>query len=211
MSAPVPTSPVPRVPRKAPVNYGDWILRAVFVLLIAGSAWLVYWSLNRLAIQRKQSRELGTLVSRLGNEIQLMQGKYTQSDVEQLGTHYRRANELLFQGQEPLEKWLLDLKQVMIPLALDGTPQLGKTMVQTNTQPQLTILPATLALDLRPAAGIEARQPGYARLLQFLQEVTTQNKRVDLVDLTVTGGTNSIERAVAGLELWAGEEPKPTK
>ena len=52
--------------------------------------------------------------------------------------------------------------------------------------------------------GKAARQE-HKRLLDLTQNITTQKKRVDLVELLATGTSNSVSQAKLGLQLWSQE------
>jgi hypothetical protein len=42
--------------------------------------------------------------------------------------------------------------------------------------------------------------------VQLAQQLNTEEKRTDMTELTISGGTGSISEAVVVLRLWAGEE-----
>ena len=67
------------------------------------------------------------------------------------------------------------------------------------------MIPATIFLEVHPTTEQPA-QPPYQRLLQLAQQLGAGEKRTDLAELTVWGGTGSVSRATVVLNLWAGEE-----
>ena len=61
-------------------------------------------------------------------------------------------------------------------------------------------------VSVRLARDIEAIQSPYQRLLRLSHLLTSQERRVDLTELTVIAGSNSIQQATLVLNLWAGKE-----
>jgi hypothetical protein len=53
------------------------------------------------------------------------------------------------------------------------------------------------------------KESAYQRVLRLAQRLTATQKRADLAELTVFGGTNSISSAVMVFDLWAGEGGAP--
>jgi hypothetical protein len=46
----------------------------------------------------------------------------------------------------------------------------------------------------------------FQRTVQLSQQLAGLEKRVDLVELTAAGGSNSVASTVVVLQLWTGEE-----
>jgi hypothetical protein len=60
-------------------------------------------------------------------------------------------------------------------------------------------------VEVRPSApGVRTNSP-YLRLLSFAQNLSSQNKRVDLVELKASGSSNSVSEAHLALQLWSLE------
>jgi hypothetical protein len=97
----------------------------------------------------------------------------------------------------------------MVPLALDASADIGRAVVTNSSNLTVAVVPATLSLTIQPSPDVAGTRSPYERVLRFLDEINRQEKRVDVVELQVTGGSNSVNRAVAMLRLWAGEEAKP--
>ena len=66
-----------------------------------------------------------------------------------------------------------------------------------------------LSVEVQPLPAAQIAASPYQRILLLSQRLSTQEKRADLTELTVTGGTNSINHAVFGLHLWAAEGKTP--
>lgn len=206
MSEPNPRPAVLSQSSESP--YRDWVLRGLVGLLIVASATLVWWSFKRLAPVQARSRELNAAVARLSGDLDLMSHKFSKEDVEKIMDRYGQAYGLLFVGQEPIDQWLASLREQMIPLALDGKAELGKAGSPSASDHDLSVIPATVSVEVQPAKGIETLKTPYQRLLQLTRRIGNQDKRVDLVELNVSGGSNSVTRAVAVLDIWSGQERK---
>ena len=197
-----PSAPLPA----GGFNYRDLVLRGLFVVSVVGSLALVWWSLQRLTPLQQRTRELSTTTARLSAEIDQMEGKWTQSQVEQVLQKFGSVQGHLIVGQTGLEGWLKNLKEQVVAMALDVKADFGKAGPQAAGSQKLAVIPTTVSVDVKPVPGIESAQTPYQRVLQLSQRLTAQEKRADLVELSVAGGSNSVSRAVAVLNLWAGEE-----
>ncbi len=208
MSTPTPERrPVAALaPKTSRLDYKDVLLRAAFFLSVLGSLALVWWSVKRLTPLQDKSRDLSTQLARLSTEVDQMKMDLTSPDVEQLARKYVQVQGQLFGGQSALETWLQGLRRQTLPLALDVKADFGKAAAQAAGEQKLAVIPATVSVEVRPAAGIEGVQSPYQRVLQLSQRLTAEEKRADLVELNVAGGTNSVSRAVVVLNLWAGQE-----
>lgn len=204
-----PTAAAPARPRRLksqPLTVRGWVLRVLVGGLLIGSAVLVQDSYRRLLPVQREARETAALVSRLSAEVALMETRHSPEQTEEVAREYARAQGLLFSTPEALKDWFQQVREQMVPLALDATADFGRPSTTNAAHYALAIVPATLALSIQPAPGIGAVRTPYERTLRFLTQLGLQEKRVDLVELQVSGGTNSVSRAVATLQLWAGED-----
>ena len=200
----VPTPPrTPARPRSA--NRREMILRLLATVLMAGAfalaGWIFFW---KLAPLQKQSRDLGMQVARLSAEVDAMERTLEKNDPEQVARNFRRVNSRLFSDEATLANWLTDLKEQVIPLALEARADFGAAVLPNTNYQHLAIIPATVSVRL--ARDIEAIQSPYQRLLRLSHLLTSQERRVDLTELTVIAGSNSIQQATLVLNLWAGKE-----
>jgi hypothetical protein len=179
--------------------------------LLAGSAGLLLWTYWQLVPAQQRLREASSRLSRLSSEIAVMEGRYTPADLEQLAAEYRDAIQLLFSTPESLAEWLQEIHAHALPLALETTPEFSRLPSPATgpTNVASAYEPATLSLVVQPKQQVEGVRPAYERLLRFLGELGRQSKRVDLVELQVHGGSNSVSHAVATLKFWVGAEVGP--
>ena len=191
-------------------RFKEMIQRVAVVLLNLSAIALLWWSLQKglLPLQQK-TRDTNLTVTRLISEVDRMEHVWPQAEIEQVRSKFGGVRSWMFVGRPAVESWLSEVKERVVPLALDVEPNFTKPEPAEPvaiTNAASAISPMTLALKIHPAPGIEAIATPFQRTLQFSQRLTAQEKRVDLVELTAIGGLNSVERAVVVLHLWTGEE-----
>jgi hypothetical protein len=210
MSSEFPTPPSPKrplaKPRSANLNRRDLIFRLVVLVVIAAALGLAWRSFNRLALLQKQSRELNSTVVRLSAEVDTLDRRWSEGDARQITNRFGQVRSRLFTGQVALDSWLAALHVQAAPLALDLKAELAPTIPQTTNNEKLAIIPATVRIQPLWTPSMESMESSYQRILRLSQQLTAQDQRADVAELTVTGGTNSISQAVVLLNLWAGED-----
>src|SRR5206468_1190463 len=113
------------------------------------------------------------------------------------------SQEQLFAGQDEVGGWQSELKRQADQLAVSVSA--GVTKTQDCPLPGKRFSIMSTKVDVRPTApGVRTNSP-YLRLLSFAQNISAQNKRVDLVQLEVTGRSNSVSEAKLDLQLWSLE------
>ena len=209
-SAPVPAARPPDAEPARNAGHGDRLFRAIILVAVLGSVVMIWWSFVRVLLPRqKQSRELGSTVSRLSAEVDDLERQWTRADAEQVSNQFRQVDLKLFAGRAGVEDSLAALKEQAAPLALDVQAELGPPSPQTAGGRTLTVIPATLSIEVQPARPEIPNPSPYQRILQLSQRLTGEDKRADLTELTVAVGTNSISRAELVLNYWTGKEPTP--
>jgi hypothetical protein len=211
-SAPAPAArPLPQSgtpPRNA--GYRDRLFRVIILVAVLGSVAVIWWSFVMVLLPRlKESRELSSRVSRLSAEVDDLEHQWTKAGAEQVSNQFSQVDLKLFEGRAGVEAWLADLKEQAAPLALDVRADLGPASPQTAGGRTLTVIPATVSVEVQPARPELATPSPYQRILQLSQRLTDQDKRADLTELTVAGGTNSIGRTVLVLNYWTRKEGTP--
>jgi hypothetical protein len=211
-SAPAPElRPPPQ--SSAPPRSGSsraWLFRGLILAVVLDAVGLIWWSFGLvLAPRQKQSRELSLKVARLSSEVDDLDRQWTPAQMAQVTNQFSRVNFALFQGRAGVENWLANLKELAASLALDVKTDFGQPSLQTVGGRTLTLIPATVSIDVRPA-GPDTKPPSpYERVLMFGQLLAAEKKRADLAELTVDGGANSISRVVLVLNHWTGKEGPP--
>jgi hypothetical protein len=64
----------------------------------------------------------------------------------------------------------------------------------------------TAEVTLQPDANVRTTNTPYARLLKFTDALASSPKRLDLLELSVTGDSNSVNQAQVVMQLLAGEK-----
>ena len=210
MSATVPP-PLPPPRRVAPpppakVNSRELLFRLVVVVVLIASLVLTWWTLAYgVAPVQRHSRELTSDLSRLSAEVDTLDRKWSPADVEQIRKQYTAARATLFGDAAALTAWLNGLETRASPLALDVKVDFGKSVRQETADEKLAVIPTAVSLDVRPHPDPNASPYQRVLFLSWLLALE-EGKRADLAELTVTGGANSISRAVLVFNLWAGAE-----
>jgi hypothetical protein len=194
--------------RARSVTVGEWLFRLTGSALMAGAIALLVWIFFlKLTPLQKQSRDLGVQVARLSSEVDEMERNWDEKEIEQLTGDFSRINSHLFADEAALASWLGNLQEQVVPLALDASAEFGTAILLDSTNHQnLALIPATISVSV--ASNVPAIQSPYQRLLRLSHELTSRERRVDLMELNVNGGASSvsIQQATLVLNLWAGKE-----
>ena len=209
-SAPAPEARPPAAAPPRDAGQGDLLFRAVILVLVLGSVAVIWWSLVMVLFPRmKQSRELSSTVSRLSAEVDDLERQWTKAGPGQVSNQFSQVDLKLYEGRTGVESWLADVKDQAAPLALDVQADLGAASPQTAGGRTLTVIPATVSVEVQSAPLAITNSSAYQRIFRLSQRLTEQDKRADLTELTVFGGTNSIGRAVLILNYWTRKEGTP--
>jgi hypothetical protein len=202
-----PPLPEPRpaaLPQAADIKQREWLFRLVVGAGLLAALGLAWWTLSNVLLPiQKQSRDLGTAVSRLTTEVDALERKWTRADIERIRAAYNNVQSRLFADQAALEAWLGRLNDAAVLLGLDASVDFGKTTALTPVEQNLAIIPARISLEVRPRPNYT--ESPYQRLTRLARHLATESRRADLTEMTVVGGTNSVLSAVMILDLWAGE------
>ena len=205
--------------RVAPVqvarsNRREWMFRAVIILLLVGSMSVAWWSFWRLTPLQKESRTLTSNAARMASAVDDMERKRPKAQDDQIGSKLNEAHAALFTDQATLRAWLGKVEDQASRLALNAHSEFGKPIPQTTNGEIISVIPATISIDVRPLhnaplPGARENETPYQRVLHLGQSLSIQDKRADLRELTVLGGSNSVTSATMVFHLWAGEKGSP--
>ena len=209
-SAPAPAARPPAAAPRSNTGHGDRLFRAITLIMVLGSVVVIWWSFALVLFpQQKQSRELSSLVSRQSAEVDDLEHVWNKAAAAQVTNQFGQVYLKLFEGSAGLEAWLADIKDQAAPLALDVQANLGSGSPQSAGGRTLSVIPATVSIEVQPARSEMPTSSPYRRILQLSQHLAGEDKRADLTELTVAGGTNSIGHAVLVLNYWTGKEGTP--
>jgi len=183
-----------------PEVYRALTVRLVMLIVFAGSVGLALWSLKQLPPAERKLEQQNKRIATLESEIQFLEMKPSPLEAEQVAAKYKQAQQLLFSGLDEARGWE-QFKRQPERLLLTADPEvrfLGKTQA-------LSILSANLELQATNSPYSRYTNSTYKALLDFAQQLTSQSKRADLMELTVSGNSNSVSVAKIVLHLWTQE------
>jgi hypothetical protein len=205
-----PQAPPPVATPPPDTGSRDQLFRAITFLVVLGSVVVILWSFFGLLLPRvKQSRELSSTVARLSTEVDDLERQWTTAQIAQVTNQFSQVDSVLFQGRTDVEAWLANLKELAASMGLEMATSYSQPSLQTVGGRTLTVLPATVTLEIQRAAPDTAAASPYKRILQLGQHLSGEKKRVDLKELNLDGGTNSVSRVVLVLNHWTEKERAP--
>ena len=198
-------------PKPSPPAVPDRFLRTLLVrlamlLVLAGSVWLVWSSVNRLTLVNRQLKQKTSAVSVLADEVQKLERKSDPAEVAQTEARFEEAKKALFAGPVECAQWQKELEEKTLALGLEASIQPSQPRPHPRTEHKLSLLSTTV--DLQPPLSSAITNFPYQRLVNFTRILQKPKQRIDLLDLVVLGNSNSIRHATAVLQLWS-QEGKP--
>jgi hypothetical protein len=191
-------------------SYQAWLFRGLILAVILGSLALIWWSFALVLSPRQtQSRELSLEVTHLSAEVDDLDRQWTKAQMAQVTNQFNQVDFTLFEGRAGVETWLANLKELAASLALNLGADVGQPTQQTVGGRTLTLIPATVSIEVLPAGPEIKPSSPYKRVLLLGQSLLGESKRADLTELTVAGGTNSISQVVLVLNYWTGKGSVP--
>jgi len=186
-----------------PEAFHDLKVRLLLLFVFAASVALAWWSINRLPASEKKLAQQNTKITELENQEGVLTNRWNPQEAELIAGRFKQSQEQLFAGQDALGGWQADLKQQADQLAVSVKPGVTNTQDCPLPGKRFAIMSATV--DVRPITpGIRTNSP-YLRLLSFAQNLSSQNKRVDLIELKASGSSNSVSEAKMDVQLWSLE------
>lgn len=185
----------------------QFLERGLVAFAIIGSLLSVWWSINRLTRFQQQSSTVTQQASRISTEIELMEAQLAPGKTQEVALRFDKARRDLFAGGESVAAWRDALNEDAVPLALQTQLTIDGTSTSNVGDHLVTLIKATV--EITPSPDVPSSQSGFERVLSFVHQLTTQTQRVDLLELRVQGGSNSVDRAFAAVELWAMDPERP--
>lgn len=183
--------------------------RGLLVIVLVAAALLCRWSVARVAAAQRASSAINQRVSSIATEIDLMRANWSGAKTQQISQRLDVARESLFVGEDGVAAWRETLAREAIPLALQTDLKLSLTGIQTNAFDGKNLTLMEGALEMTPARHVEGTRSVYRRVVELLHRLSDQTHRVDVVRVSVEGGTNAVTRATATIELWAMDQTTP--
>lgn len=215
--------PIPKLPPPAPpplpgppkrvtlaqsksTGFWEMLFRGITVLVILAALAVAWWSLFEVWFPlQKQSQELTSRLSRVSDENDQMERKWSKDQIVQIRGQFNEVRSQLFGNESAFNDWLRDLRTSSDPLGLKMKVDLGSPSPAITNSHDLALVPANISVEISPEPEGRAESP-YQRLLRLTESIAHEGKRADLTEMTVNGGPKSVSRAVLGFRLWASEK-----
>jgi len=187
-----------------PEAFRDLKVRLLLLVIFGASAALAWWSINRLPASEQKLERQNTKIAELKQQKAELENRWGNGqEAEQIAGRFKLSQEQLFAGQDEINGWQAELKRQADQLAVSVNAGVTKTQDCPLPGKRFAIMSATV--DVRPITpGIRTNSP-YLRLLSFAQNLSSQNKRVDMLEVAVTGRSNSVSEAKMDVQLWSLE------
>ena len=204
LSTPPPPPPKPP-PLRAPRTAGSiWTVRIGLFAGVAVALALLYWSvfirlLPVSAEHNARSREM----TRVSDELESLRMRMTPDQIEAIKARYAQAQQALFDPAQELSAWQTQVSEQASAGTYEAKVNFG-TPQPAGAIEGISAIPAEVTLQ--PTVIIGGTATPYARLLKFTESLATSPKRLDLLELSVTGNSNSVSQARAVVQLLAGEK-----
>ena len=204
LSVPPPAAPRP-APLRAPRSAGSiWGVRIGLFAGVGFALGLLYWSvfvrlLPVAAENNLQSRQM----TRLADELEILRRRWSPAEIEDVKVRFAAAQELLFKPEEEIANWQAQILEQARVNTLDAKVKVGAPQPAGGID---GISAVTAEVTLQPNLILGATRTPYARVLKFSEALATSPKRLDLVELSVTGDSNSVNQAQAVVQLLTGEK-----
>ena len=177
------------------------LLRFGMLLAVAACATLVWWSVSRrLLPATRELRDQTVAMTRLAREVEELEKNWNEEEVQRTEERYKQAQELLFNSDADLLDWKEETEREAVAMNLAATTQTNQARPHA-TESTLALRPVNVRID--PVPVIRTTNSPYRRFLGLAETLQKQAKRVDLLELSVTGNSNSLQRANLTLEAWA--------
>lgn len=177
--------------------------RTAVGLVFFGSLALVGWFSDRVFREQRRTKDLGSSIERINRDIEVLTAKLDPKTATNLLQKLHLERDVFSLTPENITNWVGRVQTDALPLVMDVEATQGALVEMPSMGEGMSVVPLTLSIS--PVAGIEALGSNYQRLIQFCRSLATHSNRVDLIELTAQGGTNSVEHAVAVVHLWSGK------
>lgn len=201
-----PPPPAPKLPpMRAPRTAGSvWGVRLGLLAGVGVALAVLYWSVFvRLLPVTTEHNAQARQLTRLSDELELLRRRYAPAEVDEIKARYSRAQESVFNQAQELSDWETQVVDQARIATLDAKVKLNAP--QPASAEMQDIKSVTAEVNLQADAIPGAKVTPYARVLKFTETLATSPKRIELMELSVTGDSNSVSHAQAVVQLLAGE------
>lgn len=200
-----PAAPAKPVAMPAPRKAGSiWLVRMALFAGLGAALGLLYWSVFvRLLPVTKEHNAKALQMTRAADELETLRRRFTADEIEGIRSRYAQAQDSLFDLTSGTTEWQTQIEEEARNGTLISNVKLGTPSVSTNIA---GIAAITAEVTLQPNINERTNVTAYARLLKFTDGLAATPKRLDLLELSVTGDSNSVSQAQVVVQLLAGEK-----
>ncbi len=185
------------MPEAARLRIQRLLTRLALLAVLGLSLWLLWWSVFvRLAPVNGQYQEKTRELSALADQVDQLRLQWTAPKLALLETQYQAAQELLFADPDAMADWVKGIQLQTAPQGLVTAVQLGAPQLLPG-RPGTNCSVTGATLDDSAGGGRRGiTNTPYQQLLELTRSLAAANKRIDLLELSVSAGrSNSIQRA----------------
>jgi len=178
--------------------------RVVIVLVVLAALGLQYFTWFQRYPQIARQQERVKEIARLEEDVQILNRKWSEEEAARAQTKLDRSLAMLFTGDVNSSAWSSQIQQPENVTSFAITVRSDAPLPCPDPPDTVTIVPTRWTI--KPANLQVAMLP---ELLAFLRKLSTeQPKRMDLVDLSISGNGGALVEAQASYRLWfeKGEE-----
>ncbi len=186
-----------------PEVFRDLKVRLLLFGVFVASVALAWWSISRLPVWEKKLEQESTKISQLEGDIDQLERRWNPEEAAQITNKFKLSQERIMAGREEVAAWQTELKQRGDQFAMSFSPSTTRTQECSLPGKRFSIISFTVNLGT-VTPGIRTNSP-YLRLVNFARDLTSQKRRVDLMELTASGVSNSVSEAHLSVQLWALE------
>jgi hypothetical protein len=190
----------------APRKSGSvWLVRVGLFAGLGFALALLYWSVFvRLLPITSEHNSKARQMTRAADELEMLRRKFSPEEIEALRTRYARAQEALFDLKDGATDWQTQIEEQARVGTLDLKVKVGAPAAASTNVNGISAI--TAEVTLQPSVITGTNVTAYARLLKFTGGLASSSKRVELLELSVTGDSNSVSQAQVVMQLLAGEK-----
>ena len=194
-----PAKPPPKSKRFRKLS-AALVERVIVFSIVSIAGFLLWSSVSRLSHVRAESRNLSRRIAQLSGEIDVMQSQWPSARTQAVATRMPVAEEALFQGPPAIAEWIESVRATAIPLALETDFEFVSARTQALAR---AVAVMQTRLQIAPSRDVDSSRPAYHRLLELGQSMARHPQRLDILELTLHGSSNSVGEASALIEVWS--------
>ncbi|MGE3312952.1 MAG: hypothetical protein AB7O66_23530 [Limisphaerales bacterium] len=201
---PTPPLPAPRTrpPRRRPAWAHGLVRRLAVGAVLGVTGFLLWTSVSRLVRARTQSREVTRRIAQLSGEIDVMRAQWPGSRTQAIADRLPAAQASLFSGPPAVAEWIESVRARAIPLDLETEFEFAGARTQAFDR---NVAVLRTRLRVVPDHDATPSKPTYHRLLALGDHLARQPRRLDVLELSVRGDSNSVTEASAVIEMWSDD------